>query len=344
VSPIVPDGELEYFLGNIARIAGGETMRDLDLRRVHRDGTPIDVSTSAAPIHDAHGAIVGVISSMVDVTARKRSERALAASEGRKDAVLRASLDGIVIVDHEGFIVEVNPACEEILGWTRSDVVRKSFLELVIVAEQRDDLAPTFATGSGPLLGTRTEVNALRSDHRSFPAEVAITRVDVPGPMLFAVSVRDVTKRRDREERLRETEAKYRTLVEQLPLATYINSIGMPVQTTYMSPQIESMLGFPVSDWLTEGFYLSRLHPEDRERVMSEVERTHVQGETFHCEYRLIAADGRVVWVLDETVAVRDHEYRPIVLQGFLVDISDRVAREEEESPVARPALRPAAS
>ena len=41
-------------------------------------------------------------------------------------------------------------------------------------------------------------------------------------------------------------------------------------------------------------------------------------------EYRLIAADGRVVWVLDETVAVRDAEYRPMVLQGFLVDVTDR--------------------
>jgi PAS domain S-box-containing protein len=342
VSPIVPDGELEYFLGNIKRIAAGETMRDLDLRRVHRDGTLIDVSTSAAPIHDAHGNIVGVIASMVDVTARKRSERALAASDGRKDAVLRASLDGIVIVDHEGFIVECNPASEETLGWTRSEVVGKSFLELVIASEHRDELAPVFRTGSGPLLGARTEVNALRSDHRSFAAEVAITRVDVPGPMLFAVSMRDVTKRHDREKRLRETEAKYRTLVEQIPLATYINTIGMPVQTTYMSPQIELMLGFPVSDWLTDGFYLSRLHPDDRDRVMAEVERTHEYGETFRCEYRLIAADGRVVWVLDETVSVRDSEYRPIVLQGFLVDITDRVEREETRAP--RPILRSAAS
>ena len=72
------------------RIALGETMRDLDIRRLHRDGTLIDVSTSAGPIRDTHGDVVGVISLMMDVTARKRSERALAASEGRKDAVLRA--------------------------------------------------------------------------------------------------------------------------------------------------------------------------------------------------------------------------------------------------------------
>jgi len=339
VSPIVPEDELDYFLGNLTRIAQGETMRDLDVRRLHQDGSLIDVSTSAEPIRDAHGEVVAIIASMVDVTARKRGERALAASEGRKDAVLRASIDCVVIVDHEGLIVEVNPATEETLGWARTDVLGKPFLEQTVVEEQRDDLAGVFAHGSGPLLGSRLEINALRSDHRTFPAEIAITRVDVPGPMLFAVSLRDVTKRRDREERLRETEAKYRTLVEQIPLATYINSVGMPVQTTYMSPQIEAMLGFPVSDWLKDGFYASHIHPDDVDRVLAEVERTHLTGEDFRLEYRLIAADGRVVWVLDETVAVRDEEYRPIVLQGFLVDITARIERA-----APRAALRNAAS
>jgi PAS domain S-box-containing protein len=65
---------------------------------------------------------------MLDVTARKRSERALAASEGRKDAVLRASLDCVVIVDHEGLVTEVNPATEETFGWTRTDALGKPFL------------------------------------------------------------------------------------------------------------------------------------------------------------------------------------------------------------------------
>ena len=322
ISPIVPEGEHEAFLATLARIAQGEMIRDLDLRRVHRDGSPIDVSTSAAPIRDSRGEVVAIIASMLDVTARKRSERALAASEGRKDAVLRASLDCIVIVDHEGLITEVNPATEETLGWARNDVLGKPFLELAVAAEHRDDLAGVFANGNGPLLGSRLEINALRSDYRTFSAEIAITRVDVPGPMLFAVSLRDVTKRRDREERLREAEAKYRTLVEQIPLATYINSVGLPVQTTYMSPQIEAMFGFPVSDWLSPDFLATRVHPDDRERVFAEVERTHRTGEDFRLEYRLIASDGRIVWVLDETTVVRDTDYRPMVLQGFLVDIT----------------------
>ena len=328
VSPIVPPEDVSFFLDNIARVSRGDIMRDLDLRRLHRDGTMIDVSTSAAPVRDAHGTVTGVISTMIDVTARKRSERALAASQGRKDAVLRASLDAVVIVGDDGLVTEVNPAAEETFGWTRSDAIGKPFLELAVSQEHRADLGDVLASADSPLLGERFEINAQRSDHRSFPAEIAITRVDVPGPLLFAVSLRDVTKRREHEERLRDTEAKYRTLVEQLPLATYINSTGLPVKTTYISPQVEAMLGFPVSDWLQSDFLLGRLHPDDRERVLAEVERTHLTGEDFHMEYRLFAADGRIVWVLDETIAVRDDEYRPLLLQGFLVDITERVERE----------------
>ncbi len=338
VSPIVADDQLDFFLGNIARIAEGETMTDLDLRRLHRDGSLIDVNTSAGPIRDAHGNVVGVIATMMDVTARKRSERMLAASEGRKDAILRTALDCLIVVDHEGLIVEVNPATEETFGWTRPEVVGKAFLELAVAPEHRPDLADVLASGSGPLLGARLEINALRSDRRTFPAEAAITRVDVPGPLLFAVSIRDVTKWRDREERLRQAEAKYRTLVEQLPLATYINSVGLPLQTVYMSPQIEAMLGYPVSQWLEPDFFLSVVHPDDRERVQAEVERTHATGDTFRLEYRLLAADGSLVWVIDETVAIRDQEYRPTMLQGYLIDITDRHAADE------RPALRAAAS
>ena len=213
-----------------------------------------------------------------------------------------------MIVDHEGLITEANPADRRDVRLGAHRRARQAVPRADGVSpEHRDDLAPGCSpTATGPLLGSRLEINALRSDYRTFSAEIAITRVDVPGPLLFAVSLRDVTKRQSREERLREAEAKYRTLVEQIPLATYINSVGLPVQTTYMSPQIEAMFGFPVSDWLEPDFLATRCHPDDRERVLAEVERTHETAEDFRLEYRLIASDGRIVWVLDETVVVRD--------------------------------------
>ncbi|HEV2593444.1 MAG TPA: PAS domain S-box protein [Gaiellaceae bacterium] len=321
-NPTVPEGEASFFLANLQRIRAGETVRDLDVRRLHEDGSMIDVSISAGPIRDAHGEVVGVIALMIDVTERTRSLRALASSEARKDAVLRAALDCVVIVDHQGLIVEVNPATEETFGWTRGDAVGKNFLEIAVAPNHREELGAVLTSPDSPLLGARLEVTALRSDHRTFPAEAAITRVDVPGPLLFAISLRDVTRRRDQDERMREAEAKYRTLVEQIPLATYINETGFPIRTQYMSPQIETMVGYPVELWYQPNFFPTIIHPDDKDRVIAEVERTHARGEDFRAEYRLVGPDGRVVWVLDETVAVRDEEYRPLLLQGFLVDVT----------------------
>ena len=152
-----------------------------------------------------------------------------------------------------------------------------------------------------------------------------------------------MTKRRERDERLREVEAKYRTLVEQVPFATYVSDLGLPVRRRHMGPQIESLLGFPASSWLEPGFLTSRLHPEDRERVVAEIEETQTTGQEFRGEYRLLDSEGEVVWVLDETVAVRDEEYRPLFLQGFLVDITDRRRADDDATPASLSALLPAA-
>jgi PAS domain S-box-containing protein len=334
-NPTVAPEDRGCFLSTLELVWSGEPIASLRRTRLRRDGSTVEVEVSARPIRGAQGDVVGVVSALADVGERARWENAVRASEARKDAILRSALDCVVTVDADGVIVEFNPAAEEILGWTHADAVGRALTRIAVAAEHRDAVEETLRTGSGPLLGTRCEIAALRADARPFPAEIAINRVDVPGPALYAVSLRDVTKRKDREERLREAEAKYRTLVEQIPLATYINEIGLPVHTHYMSPQIEEMLGYPVSSWLEPGFLWRCVHPLDRDRVAVEVERTHAIGERFRAEYRLVAADGRVVWVLDESVAVRDEEYRPLFLQGFLLDLTDRRPAERQLTAVA---------
>lgn len=100
-----------------------------------------------------------------------------------------------------------------------------------------------------------------------------------------------------------------------------------------MSPQIEEMLGYPVSEWLKPDFRAQVIHPEDREAVLAELQRTYEKAESFRLEYRLIAADGRTVWVLDEAVYVRNDEYQPILLQGYLVDLTHRHATAGADEP-----------
>jgi PAS domain S-box-containing protein len=132
----------------------------------------------------------------------------------------------------------------------------------------------------------------------------------------------DATKRRLAEQALLESEARFRTLVERLPICTYVNPLGFPIRTTYISPYVEKLLGYPVERWLSEDdFWVTLLHPDDRERVLEGANRTHETGEPFRGTYRMIHANGQTVTLLDETIPVSDAEGNPLFLQGFLLDL-----------------------
>jgi diguanylate cyclase (GGDEF)-like protein/PAS domain S-box-containing protein len=124
---------------------------------------------------------------------------------------------------------------------------------------------------------------------------------------------------------LAEAERRYRTLVEQIQAITYIAEWAPGSPLRYISPQIEQLLGFPAEAWLEDPlFWISRLHPDDRERISAEEERTYEAEEGFDAEYRMISADGRVLWLWERDTIVRDDDGTPLFSQGVLVDITER--------------------
>jgi PAS domain S-box-containing protein len=122
-----------------------------------------------------------------------------------------------------------------------------------------------------------------------------------------------------------EAELPYRSLVERVPAIVYIDPVGPePTSPTYVSPFVEELLGYPAE--VTTGdpeWWANALHPEDRERVLAEWTRSDETGEPYAGEYRLIAADGRTVWIRDEAVLLRDNEGTPVHWQGVMLDITD---------------------
>jgi diguanylate cyclase (GGDEF)-like protein/PAS domain S-box-containing protein len=131
------------------------------------------------------------------------------------------------------------------------------------------------------------------------------------------------------EERLRAAEERFRTLVEQLPLVVYVDAIDDESSNIYSSPQVEAMLGYSLAEWKRDrALFVRILHPEDREIVLDAHRRAH-GGHRLSLEYRLIARDGRVVWVADEARTIPGPSGEPIALQGYLLDITEK--REAEE-------------
>jgi len=127
-----------------------------------------------------------------------------------------------------------------------------------------------------------------------------------------------------REEELIRPEINYQALVEKMPAVAYITAFEGFGNRRYVSPQIETMLGFSPAEWLAKvDLWVQRLHPDDRQRVLSAVYNSCENHKPFRSEYRLLAHDGRVVWVRDEAVVVRDEAGKPSFLQGVMFDVSD---------------------
>jgi len=122
-----------------------------------------------------------------------------------------------------------------------------------------------------------------------------------------------------------DTELPYRSLVERVPAIVYVDPAGPePTSPTYVSPFIEQLLGY--SPEVATGdpqWWAKTLHPDDRERVLAEWTKSDETGEPYTGEYRLIAADGRSVWIRDEAVLLRDDEGEPVHWQGVMMDITD---------------------
>ncbi len=129
---------------------------------------------------------------------------------------------------------------------------------------------------------------------------------------------------------LREAELRYRTLVEQLPLIVYMDKLTASAETIYISDQTEAILGYTAQEWLdAPDLFAQVLHPDDREWVLADTERVYVHQEpSTPLEYRLIAKDGRTVWVRDDATTVRDKDGRALYMQGFLLDISEQKRAE----------------
>jgi PAS domain S-box-containing protein len=126
---------------------------------------------------------------------------------------------------------------------------------------------------------------------------------------------------------------RFRKLVDQLPAIVYLWEAGADGQCYYVSPAIEPVLGYAVEEWLADPLlFAKRLHPEDRDRVVAEELRCRVAGQDLACEYRMLAKDGRLVWIRDQAVAIRNNG-APHHLQGLMYDVS---AEKEAQASLRR--------
>jgi PAS domain S-box-containing protein len=124
---------------------------------------------------------------------------------------------------------------------------------------------------------------------------------------------------------LEESEARYRALIEQLPVVAYSATLDEPSALLYVSPQIEALLGYTPDEFRgNNGIWPDRIHADDRARVLAELRSCALTGQPFASEYRFLRRDGRVVWLRDDGAVARGTNGHPLTIHGVMLDITDR--------------------
>ncbi len=141
----------------------------------------------------------------------------------------------------------------------------------------------------------------------------------------------EMAERQQAEQASRAAELKYRSLVEHLPIITYIIEFGEVNRTTYISPQVETILGFTPAEWVADpSLWRKQLHPDDRERVLAAFEQADKIQQPANLEYRLLARNGREVWLHGWSVPVPDETGVVRYAHGILMDITERKQAETQ--------------
>jgi diguanylate cyclase (GGDEF)-like protein/PAS domain S-box-containing protein len=277
----------------------------------------------------------------IEIAAMRRSARATAAGGDLRDRALASVSEAIVIGDatQHGFpTVYVNPAFERMTGWTQRQILGQSCGVL-----QGPDSDPAAVALLSEALAEGREANVTllnqRRDGTTFWNRVSLTPVrDRDGELRHVIGVlADVTEavtararleaaRRDNarlREGLSEAEIRYRELVERIPAVSYVAEFDEMGTVRYMSPQVEALLGYPPEAFFPPSeLWYDLVHPDDRDRVIAEAARVFREGREYECEFRMIAADGRVVHVWERDTIIRDDAGEPLFTQGVVVDIT----------------------
>lgn len=267
---------------------------------------------------------------------RKESEKALRESETRKRAIMESALDCMITIDHEGKILEFNPAAERTFGYSKDALIGRNMADRIIPphlrGRHREALARYLETGEGPVLNQRIETTGMRADGSEFPVELTIMRIPLEGPAVFQGFLRDITERKQAEEAL---------AAEKERLAVTLTSIGDGVIATDVTGRVIfiNRTAEELSGWFREEA-IGRPLPEVF-RIVHEKKRTHCENPAEKVlatgnvvalanHTVLIAKDGKEHAIADSGAPIRNQEGEVIGVVLVFRDVTEKQRMEEE--------------
>ncbi len=230
-------------------------------------------------------------------------------------------------------LLDVSPGIQDLLGITSAEwIARYDHREELIHPDDRERVAAARARSIETGDPFRVEYRGLHRDGGIvwIREEAVLIRSGDDVPRSWLGILMDQSELLQARVGLRDARSMYGALVEQIPAIVYVDVADESMASTYVSPQIEEILGVTPERYLAEpDLWTSMLHPHARPRALETSPRGPDAGEPLTMEYRLIGPDGRVVWFQDSAVVLKDEFGRPTSVQGVMLDVTERKLAEE---------------
>jgi PAS domain S-box-containing protein len=307
---------------------------DIEIRVTNRSGELRWIRDEAIMILDDDGRPLWSQGILSDVTERKTAEQSLHEAEARYRGLIETIPAATYIdsVDAISQAIYMSPQVKQIYGYTPEEWRSQPYLwEEGLHPDDRDDVIARVERHNREGVPYEAEYRFRHRDGRWVWVHDEATMIPLEGGGRVSQGViYDVTPQKEQEEQLREAEERYRAIVEHVPSVIYLDKVGPPMESLYVSPMIESMMGVTSEEWMRDAdLWIELTHPEDREAVAAGYFGAAEAGRPWSAEYRVITRDGRTIWVHDETTYLHDEEGRPKFIQGVISDVTARKVAEQ---------------
>ncbi len=333
VTDIHPKHEQPFLLSGFEAMARGEITYAADISCLAKDGQIIHTDINSTRMYIDGKCLL--VAFFTDIAKLKAAQHVLSNSEKHLKLILDQSFDGINVCEYDiatdtRRLVMCNDRYAQMAGRSREELMALDNLNDIEVVHGSEDDRRKYLQSIKDTKPCRGRSSWIRPDGKENYYDWMAKPVKIVDRYYIVGIDRDVTEYIKAEEELKKTEVKYQTLIEQIPAITYTAAIDETSTTLYVSPQVESILGLTQAEYKRDpDLWVKKLHHEDRDRVFKNLKKTHSTGESFRCEYRMLSADGRIVWIRDEAAIIKDNNGREAFLQGVMYDITELKQAEQ---------------
>lgn len=310
-----------------------KTTMAIDFRIICRNNQLRWISHICRPLYSDAGEFLGRRISNRDITERKRIEDILKENEEKLQIITHTAQDAIILMDNKKRISFWNPAAEKIFGYTNKEAIGQELHTLIVPEKYRDayrkGLDAYQLTGEGPVIGTITELEALRKNGTTIEIELSLSAIKIKGTWHAVGILRDITKRKEADNKLRESE---HSLSEAQRIA-HIGNWDWNIVTNelHWSDEIYRMFGLsPQQFGATYPAFLNIVHPDDRTALANAVNEAVNNHKPYNIEHRIIHPDGTIKIVNEQGEVSYDKNSQAIRMIGTVQDTTEKKLYEQE--------------